>query len=195
MLLNCPVIHYSTLMFERKNKALKEATLSTTSNINLPHTIAIKHQLQHCYRKEFCQNFKSDISLGPVNNPNELLNLQRLITYIPEDSIVMSLKFVEILEKRFSEGTVIITKIMNELSMFGLIKKVFKWNNKLYFQVQEFDTVFFDNYYHSYQVNSNGSNCDILINVKLIPILPSCLYIKKRVESILQKGLMYRSDS
>lgn len=57
MLLNGPVIHFSTLMFERKNKALKEMAICSTSNINLPQTIAIRHQLQQCYNKEFLSKY------------------------------------------------------------------------------------------------------------------------------------------
>lgn len=179
MLLNGPVIHYSTLMFERKNKALKEMSLCTTSNINLPHTIAVRHQLQQCYNKEFCQNFKSDLILGPVKNVNEVLQTKRLITDIPENTIVTSLKYIEIIGKHFSEGTVLVTKIAEDNPMFGIIKNIFMWNTNIFFQIKEFDTLYFDHYYHSYQVKSNESNCDIISNVNLIPKLPPCLYIRK----------------
>ena len=52
MLLNGPVDHFSTLKYERKNRELKELTIATTSSINLPYTIAVRHQLNLCYRKE-----------------------------------------------------------------------------------------------------------------------------------------------
>lgn len=81
---------------------------------------------------------------------NELLETKHIITDIPQNTIVTSLKFIEIAGKRFSEGTCLVTKIVGENPKFGVIKNVFKWNDKIYFKIKEFDTLYFDHYYHSY---------------------------------------------
>ena len=49
ILLNGPVVHFSTLKYERENRKLKEVALGTTSSSNLSITIAIRHQLQFCH--------------------------------------------------------------------------------------------------------------------------------------------------
>ena len=43
MILNGPVVHFSAMKFERKNKALKDIVVATSSNMQLPLTIAIRH--------------------------------------------------------------------------------------------------------------------------------------------------------
>ena len=48
-----PIIHFSTLKFERQNKKLKEVASGTTSNLNLPLTIMTRIQLQFCYNVKF----------------------------------------------------------------------------------------------------------------------------------------------
>ena len=58
-----PVIHFSTLKFERKNKKLKEAVAGTTSNVNLPLTIINRLLLQLSY----------DIDYNPINNKDYAL--------------------------------------------------------------------------------------------------------------------------
>ena len=106
MLLNGPVIHYATTMYERKNKQLKEAALGTTSSINIPLTIAIWHQLQLCYKKEFCSTMLGDITLGPVKNINALVVLKNLIPQLSNNLKVTTLKHVEIVGKKFCVGLI-----------------------------------------------------------------------------------------
>ena len=96
-------------MFDRKNKKLKEIALGTTCNMNLPYTIAVRHQLQQCYIKESCQNLMQEVSLGRVKNDNALLDMKELIPNISEKSAVITLKSIEILGKKFSAGTIFVT--------------------------------------------------------------------------------------
>ena len=66
MVLNGPVVHYSALRFERQNRRLKLVTVRTTSNVNLPITISIRHQLQICYSAEFSKShLQTDVVPGP----------------------------------------------------------------------------------------------------------------------------------
>lgn len=93
---NGPVIHYSTMKFERKNKELKETavgtSVGTTSNINLPLTIAIMHQLKLCYTTQFCAPMHGDIALGPIDNLNASLELEYLISNLAINVMVSTLK-------------------------------------------------------------------------------------------------------
>ncbi|XP_051158001.1 uncharacterized protein LOC127279603 [Leptopilina boulardi] len=108
---NGPVCHFSSLMFERKNRKLKEIAVGTSSNINLPLTIGIRHQLQLCYTKEFCTNAKSDITYGPIDNKNAQDEFLKLIPNINKQLDVKTFKHIEILHHKFSEGTILITRI------------------------------------------------------------------------------------
>lgn len=97
MLLFGPVIHFSAMKYERKNKELKEIAVGTSSNLNLLLTVAIKHQLKLCYTKEFCPSVQSSIILGPVNQLNAYSDLQNLVPNLPYGLNAMTLKHIELL--------------------------------------------------------------------------------------------------
>lgn len=80
------------MKFERKNKELKEAALGTTSHINLPLTIAIKHQLKLCYTLEFCPPILNEVLLGPKINLDAHSYLKNLLPNLSSDIQVMALK-------------------------------------------------------------------------------------------------------
>ena len=187
MLLNGPVIHYSSMKFERKNKKLKEMAVATTSNINLPLTIAIRHQLQLCYITEFCQeNMQTDIILGPIKAYNASRILKTILPAFKTNGTVHTLKYIKIIGKKFTVGTTCITKINEDGPRFGKIKDIFLYDDMhTYFQVQQYDTLYFNHYYHAYNVVSNISKSDILINVELVPKLPPSLYLIKNGEEFV----------
>lgn len=168
ILLNGPLVHYSSMKFERKNKELKETAVGTTSNVNLPLTIAIKHQLNLCYNLEFCPPTLGEIVLGPVDNSNASNQFKNLIPNLPNDMSVITLQNVEILGNKFSVGTVFVTRITEEGPQFGVIKQIFYCKN-VYFEAKEFTTIYFNHQYHAFSVHSNTSKSNLLINVDLIP--------------------------
>lgn len=182
ILLNGPVVHYSSMKFERKNKELKETAVGTTSNVNLPLTIAIKHQLNLCYNLEFCPPTLGEIVLGPVENLNASNQFKNLIPNLPNDVSVITLQNVEILGNKFSVGTVFVTRITEDGPQFGVIQTIFYCKN-VYFETKEFTTIYFNNQYHAFNVHSNPSKPNLLINVDLIPKVPPCLLCKKKNEN------------
>ena len=95
---------------------------------------------------------------------------------------VETLKNVQILGKPFSTDTVFISQITSDGPQFGKIRKDFYCDNThIYFYVQQFDSLFFNHYYHAYNVSSKSNKSDI-INVDLVPRLPPYLYLAKNNE-------------
>ncbi|XP_051173978.1 uncharacterized protein LOC127289825 [Leptopilina boulardi] len=179
MILNGPVIHYSAMKYERKNKQLKEIAVSTTSNINLPLTIAIKHQLQLCYATAFSLPIQSDIELGSIDNSDAHNYLKKFIPNLRDGISVTTLKNIELLGISLSPGTVFVSRITENGPCFGVIKKIFYCKN-VYFEAEELEVLFFDHHYHAYCVQYNVNPTNLLINVDLIPKTSPCLLVKKR---------------
>ncbi|XP_043464098.1 uncharacterized protein LOC122499689 [Leptopilina heterotoma] len=181
IMLNGPVVHYSSMKFERKNKEAKEYALGTTSNVNLPLTIAIRHQLKMCYTLQFCPPILGDMVLGPIVNTSAQNHLKNLIPNLSSNVKVMTLKNVEILGSNFSEGTVFVTRIAENGPQFGMLKTVFYVNDKtIYFETSEFKTIYFNHQYHAYNVQSDPSKSNLLINAELIPRITPCLLCTKK---------------
>ena len=99
---------------------------------------------------------------------------------------VQTLKNVQILGKLYSTDAVFISQITSDGPQFGKIRKKFYCDNTyIYFYVQQFDTLFFNHYYHVYNVSSKSNKSDFIINVDLVPRLPSCLYLAKNNEEFI----------
>lgn len=182
--LNGPVVHFSSLKFERKNKELKETAVGTTSNVNLPFTIAIRHQLKLCYSLEFSPPTHRNIILGPVINSNASSQLKKLIPNFSNDIPVSTLKHVEILGNMFLDETVFVTRITEDGPQFGIIKKIF-YCNGVYFEAIEFETINFNHHYQAFNVQCNSIKPNILINVDLIPQIPPCLLCEKKDDVLI----------
>lgn len=185
MLLNGPVVHFSTMKYERENRKLKEVALGTTSSTHLPKTIAIRHQLQFAYNLQCCPMLEGDVVIGPIENANAHENMKKLVPQIQIDTPVSSLKYIEILGKRFSARTVFVSRIETEGIRFGLVKKILLFNNNVYFHAKEFDTICFNHSYHAYHVHSNSNKPDLLINIELLPKTPPCLLITKNKDEFV----------
>lgn len=165
------------MAYERKNKKLKEFALGSTCHINMPYSIAIRHQLQQCYIKEFCAPMEHDISLGPIICNNAYNCFKKLLpNNMPINLSVVTLKYVQILGKKFDVGTFLVTRFTNKGPQFGKIKEIFYCKN-IYFHISEFHTIYFNNYYHAYKVISNTDKPEVLLNVQLVPKLSPCLYV------------------
>ena len=179
MLLNGPVVHFSTLKYERENRKLKEVALGTTSSTHLPMTIAIRHQLQFCYNLQCCPVLEGDVVIGPIENDKAYTALKKLVPEIKEGTPVSTLKYIEILGKKFAAKTVFVTMISREGIQFGIIENIFYCNNNVYFEAKQFDTICFNHFYYAYNVCSDSHKPDLLINVDMLPRVPPCLLITK----------------
>ncbi|KAJ8684618.1 hypothetical protein QAD02_020411 [Eretmocerus hayati] len=82
MLLYGPLKVLSCLRFEAKHRQLKQCSQATTSRASPDYTIAVKHQLQLCYRflkkDGFCENFESGPPLSKFKNAKNFGTLRHL---------------------------------------------------------------------------------------------------------------------
>lgn len=184
ILSNGPVVHYSCMKYERKNKQLKECGASTSSNVNLPLTIAIRHQLQQAFISKFCPVPKGDVQFGSVANHEAGRLLKSLIPQFDSKKPVQLLKSVDILGKSFEKSTIIVTAFDSVGPIFGEISRIFLCEDQLYFHVREFKTNYFHKYFHAFNVTTWNAKSK-LINVNLLPKLPPCvLTLKQNMELV-----------
>lgn len=167
-----PAIHFSTSMFERKNKKCKEIALGTICRIHLPSTIAYRHQLQLCYDNVCHLIHTSDTLFGPVANFKMENAFRKLYPSLPENATVVTLQYIEILNKKYHEGTVI-AAYLDIIPQFAIIKRLFLVNNKLFILVQDYKVSEIHPHYHAYPVNCNEQEKDYLICD--FPKHPPCL--------------------
>ncbi|KAJ8685014.1 hypothetical protein QAD02_020807 [Eretmocerus hayati] len=183
MLMQGPIIHFATFKFERKNRDLKQVALGTSCNTNLPLTIAIRHQLQQCYRTE-CNVNLDDIIPGSVQDadasneykllfPDSTIYLNKLVK-----TPVVSLKNVNILGKVFCPGTIFVTRMTEQGPIFATLTKIF-YADRIIFCCQEFETLYFNHYYHAYSVSSRSKRPSLALDLDSVPKLPPCLYVSK----------------
>ena len=186
MILNGPVIHYATNKFERKNKKLKETAVGVTSTMNLPLTITIKHQLQSCYAMKFSPPIQQDTILGLVLDKNVQINeLKILFLTMSDDALVTIFKNIDILGKTFSAGTIFVTNIDQTGPCFGKLKRIFSYENCVYLQAEQFETLYFNHYYYAYNVMSNVDKPDVIINIDAILRTSPCIYVHKNQEEFI----------
>ncbi len=100
---------------------MKEIALGTTCNQHLPTTIAIRHQLQLCYDFEYNEVAETDILFGSIENNNMTASFRRIEPSLPSGFTVVSLKYIEMYNKKLKEGTIIISSI-KEVPQFSKIK-------------------------------------------------------------------------
>lgn len=170
-----PVIHFSANMFERKNRKLKEIALGTTCSVNLPTTIALRHQLQLCYSNEFSPLMMNDIILGPIENINLTSTFRRFAPYLPANSEVVTLKFIEVLGKKYREGTIMIVSYKNDLPQFAKVKTLYLVNSRVFLQVHNFEISYMNPHYHAYPAAYDTFQPDYLISDDFPRITP-CLF-------------------
>lgn len=170
-----PLVHFSAHAFERKNKIMKDHASSTSNNIFLPLTICKGHQLQFCYTLDFSP-VKREVNLGPKERKSDpCAVLRKFSAYIPENSDVTELTYIEIFNKKYKAGSVIITGA-DVTPHFAIVKNIYLINKCTFLQIQRFKTGSFDPHVHAWEVSYNKSDPDDLIND--FPRNPPCQFFE-----------------
>lgn len=88
--------------------------------------------------------------------------------------------------KPFTIGTILVTRTTETAPQFGKVKNIFYCGNKdVYIHAKQFETSYFNHYYHAYEVYSNIDKKNMLINVDLLPRLPLYLLLEKNGEELI----------
>lgn len=175
-----PLVLLSTMKFERVNKRLGEIAVSITSGINVPLTIAVRHQLKTCY--SHCLSVPDgDTILGVVEDENKNNFLRQFLPDLQENIHVKTLRSVEILGYKFKKETVFVVEFKRDGPIFGRLETIFYFNNQVHFFVHPFETLDFNLSYHAFNVNTQPRKENFVINIKSIPKVPPCLFLHKTI--------------
>lgn len=181
-----PLVHFSTLKFERENKNLKEMAASTKSNINLPLTILKRHQLKFCFDVHFNPWDFNDCHLGP----HYLLNLsdsehREILKLYPRNNFYNVLKHVHILGKKYEKGTICASRIIETGIIFGIIQNIYVIDETIViFHLQEYQTLFFNSHLYAYSVNTETDDY-VFIKIDDFPKLPPCQLVQIKKQTLI----------
>ncbi|KAL7286869.1 hypothetical protein TKK_0019003 [Trichogramma kaykai] len=175
-----PLVQFSSMKFERQNKKLKEVVVGTTSNINLPMTIAIRNQLQFCHSFEYVPLSENSITKADLGEPvkNDFIE-----SIFPKNENITKIKRFELRNKIFHDGTVFVAEINDDGPKFGIVKNIIHVRSKMYFHILEYKTLCFFKWFHAYKVIS--TDVENIISVDLIPNFPPCLYVQKNYDEFI----------
>lgn len=145
----------------------------------------MRHQLQSCYTFHICKKSAiKEIELGPTDI--EITNSFSLVKRIPsisDKTVVTTLKYVQILGKMLCPGDVFVIRFSEDGPHFGELKNIF-YCSCIYFEVQEFETIYFNKYYHAYSVRCTNNGTKI-INIDEVPRTSPCLLVKLKSEQFV----------
>lgn len=176
LLLLGPLIHLWSMPIERKNRDIKLVASGTSSNKNIPYTVAVSNQLYMCYLKKTCANVGSKLELGTVIQQNADTDFKTKHTYAKGVLNAKKFSYLKINGKLYESGTVILIEA-KENPLFGIIKSIYQAKGHTYFSVKLLETITFDTYYHAYNVR-NFNSClpeDCLINTDDLPEVEPCV--------------------
>lgn len=118
-----------------------------------------------------------------VLNPNADEEIRNIISTGSKNFNSQSYSWLEVNGKTFHKDDVFVSEIKEEPT-FARIENIYKIKNDFYFYAKKFDNLFFDTYYHAYQVDLNTKDF-ILINVDFIPKIDPCILVNRNSESYI----------
>lgn len=149
-----PLVHTWSMRFEARHRPSKVTANASCSRKNICLTLAIKNQLQMCYRLLSCNGFnRNQIEYGPIE-----LNYLTSYPYsnILSDKnidIVESYKWVKQLGVTFKKQSAIVIKT-EQLPQFGKILDIVNANNNTFIIYEELHTVHFSEHIQAYEIKS-----------------------------------------
>ena len=96
----------------------------------------------------------------------------------------MLLKYINILDKKFSAGTICVSNISETGVQFGILKNLFLIDSQVLIYIQEYETIYFNTKYYAYSVNTE-TNKSLLIHIKDFLRFPPCQFIIKNNEEFI----------
>lgn len=162
-----PPIHFWAMRGEAMHRPLKQVARSTTSRINIPKTIAIRHQLKFTHKILESRGFQEErIKWGPLKKPDpNLLSRVLQMNYYPNEEI-FRIPWVEKDGVLYKENMIIISKFESEDPVFCEIKSLFiiksESSVKVFFITKSFTTSGFDTHLYSFQICDENSTEEVL---------------------------------
>ncbi|XP_043478508.1 uncharacterized protein LOC122508907 [Leptopilina heterotoma] len=179
-----PTSSYSSLRFESKHKASKSAANVSCSKLNVPKTLAIKHQLQLAHFIED-GNHAQDFTIGPIV-PNHRFSVLFYKLYFPTNKCVNEIdcvKWVNINGTNYTSETIVVTKIDSELPTFAKIVSVFIIKETVQFLLLELKSTRLEEHFDAFEVDAKpNSKREFVMSYNDLPCKFPCLLVQKNLQ-------------
>lgn len=175
-----PVANFSSMRYESKHKESKNTSNVSCSKVNIPYTLAVKHQLKVSY---FLQNPIRDLTIGPVI-PNYQFDALHYKLYFPNHECIKDItcvKWVNICGTDYTPEAILVTKIGSPNPTFGQICSIYMINETVHFLILPLVCKTFDEHYYAYEV-SNATTCkgrEFVMTYNELPYKYPCLLVQK----------------
>ncbi|OXU19437.1 hypothetical protein TSAR_011763 [Trichomalopsis sarcophagae] len=165
LLNNGPFVHFWCMRFESRHRLLKSIATSTNCNKNLLVTIAKKEMLKLCEMTHLA-TFEHKIKFGSID-----MDKVTEFYFDDKEKCKRCIYYKEVDDRGFSfkKGIFVVLNMQNVEVEFGEILKIIWVDDELFFYVNVFEEVTFDEHYHAYVVEK----CDkkIIIKQKDLPFV------------------------
>lgn len=178
-----PLSNLATLRYESKHRQFKLSANVISSRVNITHSLAIKHQLQLCFRFSTQRGFTNNISYTPVAESltfSEIISDSKPVisnnenTYNFEDELSSTNK-VMVNSKFYRINDVLCINSQNN-SFVSIKNIIINKQDDIMFLCEEMSTVSFSEHFFAFQLKKTGhltcvfyDDLDLLDTLILIP--------------------------
>ena len=161
-----PFVHYSSMRFEAKHRSLKKSCYTNSCRKNITKSVAIKHQLQFCFRLKACESILPKVKIGPGESMDITLidNFELFKDMLPtlENKIYFISNWIEYKGTRYQIGMVVIIDYNVATGpIFGEITKIFVQDNYPLFLCFIYETIGYNSHVHAYEVSKSYNEIKI----------------------------------
>jgi len=156
-----PLISMWSMRFEAKHRISKISANTSSNRRNICKTLAIKHQLQ--LNDIFIRaTLSNEIELGPCDKVISDIDVQLLQLFLNIEPLnaLTSCPWVAVKGTRYQLKMILTLDIVEyDFPKFGIIDKIYFYNNLIIFQCFKFNTIMFDEHYHCFEVDKLTHIC------------------------------------
>lgn len=171
LLTHGPVVKFWGMRFESYHRSLKSTAESTSCTKNLLKTIATKQALRLGHMV-LSPAFDKTIKFGSLKEKNENSEIYEQ---------------VEIQNSLYHIGTFLVLNMENSEIKFCKINKIIYLQNDIYFDVQVFEEITFDDHLHAYIISENSIGIRLVKYSDLPAIAPLLFVVKNKTHYIVPR--------
>ncbi|KAJ8684672.1 hypothetical protein QAD02_020465 [Eretmocerus hayati] len=167
-----PLVYYWAMRLESKQRELRIIATTSSTSVNLLHTIALRHQLKLAYLKLTGDMRIKDVEVETVGKVDVKARAS-YFSHIDENTQIFSTNCVEYKGIAFNMGILVVTDLDDPDSLkFVLIKNIFIVEQKVFLLLQPHTFIYFDDVRHAYLVQAREAY--VMRDVKHIPYIHPC---------------------
>lgn len=158
-----PLEPVSCIRIESKHKEGVHVSRRSNNRINLPKTVATRHQVKFSFRLLSCrgltQKFEySRVQLCSVYSLSDYLLFANVVPAELNEKTLPVVKWVQTNGMHYQVGTVVLISVVDSLPLFGEIHSILLFeNNEVFLILKSLDTVKFDSHFHAWEVSKSNS--------------------------------------